>query len=93
MILEAYSPLGTGRIFDVPEMQKLAEKYDRTIAQICIHWSLQRGYLPLPKSVTPSRIEENLKVFDFELEEGDVQLIAGLTGCVGFSSDTDTRPF
>ena len=93
MILEAYSPLGTGRIFDVPEMQNLAEKYDRTIAQICIRWSLQRGYLPLPKSVTPSRIEENLKVFDFELDEDDVQLIAGLTGCVGFSSDPDTRPF
>ncbi|MBP5167738.1 MAG: aldo/keto reductase [Oscillospiraceae bacterium] len=93
MILEAYSPLGTGRIFDVPEMQNLAAKYDRTIAQICIRWSLQRGYLPLPKSVTPSRIEENLKVFDFELDEDDVKLIAGLTGCVGFSSDPDTRPF
>ncbi len=93
MILEAYSPLGTGKIFAVPEMQKLAEKYGRSIAQICIRWSLQRGYLPLPKSVTPSRIEENLKVFDFELEEEDVRLIAGLTGCVGFSSDPDQRPF
>ncbi|MBR6897647.1 MAG: aldo/keto reductase [Lachnospiraceae bacterium] len=93
MILEAYSPLGTGKIFAVPEMQKLAEKYGRSIAQICIRWSLQRGYLPLPKSVTPSRIEENLKVFDFELEEEDVRLIAGLTGCVGLSSDPDQRPF
>ncbi len=61
--------------------------------QICIRWSLQRGYLPLPKSVTPARIEENLKVFDFELEEADVQRIASLTGCVGLSSDPDTRPF
>ena len=56
MLLEAYSPLGMGHIFEVPEMQKLAEKYGRSIAQICIRWSLQRGYLPLPKSVTPSRI-------------------------------------
>lgn len=93
MILEAYSPLGTGKIFDVPQMQKLADKYGKSIAQICIRWSLQRGYLPLPKSVTPSRIEENLKVFDFALEEADVQLIASLTGCVGLSSDPDTRPF
>ncbi len=93
MLLEAYSPLGTGKIFDVPEMQRLAEKYDRSIAQICIRWSLQRGYLPLPKSVTPSRIEDNLKVFDFDLEETDVQLIAGLTGCVGFANDPDTRTF
>ncbi len=93
IILEAYSPLGTGKIFDVPEMKELAEKYDRSIAQICIRWSLQRGYLPLPKSVTPARIEENLKVFDFNLEEADVNLIAGLTGCVGLSGDPDTMSF
>ena len=93
MILEAYSPLGTGKIFDVPEMKEIAEKYGKSIAQICVRWSLQRGYLPLPKSVTPSRIEENLKVFDFELEESDVKLIADLKGCVGLSGDPDTKPF
>lgn len=93
MVIEAYSPLGTGRIFDVPEMQTLAKKYNRSIAQICIRWSLQRGYLPLPKSVTPSRIQENLHVFDFELSEDDVQLIASLKGCVGYASDPDTRTF
>ena len=93
MVIEAYSPLGTGRIFDVPEMQALAEKYGRSIAQICIRWSLQRGYLPLPKSVTPERIRENLKVFDFELAEEDVQLIADLKGCVGYASDPDNRAF
>lgn len=93
MILEAYSPLGTGKIFDVPQMQDLARKYGKSIAQICIRWSLQRGCLPLPKSVTPPRIEENLKVFDFELDPDDVALIASLTGCVGLSSDPDTRPF
>ncbi len=92
MIIEAYSPLGTGQIFEVPEMQELAKKYNRSIAQICIRWSLQRGYLPLPKSVTPSRIQENLKVFDFSLTDEDVQRIADLKGCVGYSSDPDTRP-
>ncbi len=93
MILEAYSPLGTGKIFEVPEMKDLAEKYGKSVAQICIRWSLQRGYLPLPKSVTPERIVENLKVFDFELDEDDVQMIANLTGCVGLSADPDTVPF
>ena len=93
MLLEAYSPLGVGRIFEVREMQQLAEKYGRSIAQICIRWSLQRGYLPLPKSVTPSRIQENLKVFDFELDDDDVQLIADLKGCVGFARDPDSTPF
>ena len=93
MILEAYSPLGTGKIFEVPEMKELAAKYGKSVAQVCVRWSLQRGYLPLPKSVTPSRIEENLKVFDFELSDEDVKLIAGLTGCVGLSGDPDTMPF
>ena len=93
MILEAYSPLGTGKIFSVPQMQELAEKYGKSIAQVCVRWSLQRGYLPLPKSVTPSRIEENLKVFDFELSDEDVKKIADLTGCVGLSGDPDTMPF
>ena len=93
MVLEAYSPLGIGQIFEVPEMQKLAEKYHRSIAQVCIRWSLQRGYLPLPKSVTPSRIQENLKVFDFELSEEDVRLIADLKGCVGYASDPDRTNF
>ena len=93
MILEAYSPLGTGQIFEVRQMKALAAKYNRSIAQICIRWSLQMGYLPLPKSVTPSRIEENLKVFDFELDDADVKLIANLKGCVGYASDPDTRTF
>ena len=93
IVLEAYSPLGMGKIFEVPEMIRLAEKYQRSIAQICIRWSLQMGFLPLPKSVTPSRIQENLQVFDFELAEEDVRKIAGLKGCVGYASDPDCRPF
>ena len=93
MVIEAYSPLGTGRIFEVPEMQELAKKYDRSIAQICVRWSLQRGYLPLPKSVTPSRIRENLKVFDFSLSDEDVQRIADLKGCVGYAPNPDDRNF
>ena len=93
MVLEAYSPLGTGKIFEVPQMQELAAKYGKSIAQICVRFSLQKGFLPLPKSVHADRIEENLKVFDFELENSDVELIAGLKGCVGYESDPDTRPF
>ncbi len=93
MILEAYSPLGNGKVFDVPEMKALADKYGKSIAQICIRWGLQQGYLPLPKSVTPSRIAYNLKVFDFTLSEEDVQLIANLKGCVGLSGDPDKMPF
>lgn len=93
ILLEAYSPLGVGKIFEVPEMKALAAKYGKSIAQICIRWSLQRGYLPLPKSVTPARIKENAEVFDFELEAADVQLIADMKGIVGYSKDPDTTTF
>lgn len=89
ILLEAYSPLGTGKIFNVPEMKQLSEKYGKSVAQICIRWSLQNEWLPLPKSVTPDRIAENINVFDFELSEEDTELIAGLTGCVGLSADPD----
>lgn len=93
ILLEAYSPLGVGKIFEIPEMQKLAEKYERSVAQICIRWSLQNGWLPLPKSVTPSRITENTRVFDFTISDEDVKLIAGLTGCAGLARDPDDTPF
>lgn len=93
ILLEAYSPLGVGRIFDVPEVAALARKYGRSVAQVCIRWSLQRGYLPLPKSVTAERIAENAKVFDFELEPEDVQLLADMKGVCGFSNDPDATNF
>ena len=89
ILLEAYSPLGTGKIFSVPQMRETAEKYGKSIAQICIRWSLQNGFLPLPKSMNSDRITENLDVFGFELSDEDMKMIAGLTGCVGFSNDPD----
>ena len=90
MLLEAYSPLGVGKVFEVPQMKDLARKYGKSIAQIAIRWSLQRGYLPLPKSVTAERIHENTRIFDFQLDDEDVELIAGLKGCVGYSADPDS---
>lgn len=93
ILLEAYSPLGTGRIFEVPEMQKLAAKYGKSIAQICVRWSLQMGFLPLPKSVNEERIKENGEVFDFELSGEDVKFIANLKGVCGFSKDPDQTTF
>lgn len=93
ILLEAYSPLGTGRIFNVPEMQELSRKYGKSIAQICIRWSLQNGFLPLPKSVSSQRIEENGQVFDFILSDEDMALIAGLKDCCGPTKNPDTIVF
>lgn len=80
ILLEAYSPLGTGSIFDNPVVQNLAAKYGKSIAQVALRWSLQKGFLPLPKSVTPNNIEANLQIFDFELSEEDVDKLDKLDG-------------
>ncbi|CAI54332.1 Putative aldo/keto reductase (oxidoreductase) [Latilactobacillus sakei subsp. sakei 23K] len=93
LLLEAYSPLGTGKIFDVPEMKTLAAKYQRSIPQIASRWSLQHGFLPLPKSVHANYIQENTQLFDFELTPEDMQTIDQLDGVVGKAKDPDTATF
>lgn len=70
--VEAWSPLGQGEVLKDSVIVSLAEKYDKTAAQICLRWELQHGVLPLPKSVTPARIASNLQVFDFVLAEEDM---------------------
>lgn len=75
ILIEAWSPIGRGRFFDNHELQKIAEKYGKTVAQICLRWELQKGVCPLPKSVTPSRIVENVDVFDFVISDEDILAI------------------
>lgn len=72
ILVEAWSPLGTGKMLSNPTLMKIAEKYGKSVAQLCIRWCLQNNTLPLPKSITPSRIEENAKVFDFEVTGEDM---------------------
>ncbi|KAI1258535.1 NADP-dependent oxidoreductase domain-containing protein [Xylariaceae sp. FL1019] len=75
IVLEAYCPVVRGQKFDDPEVKKLAEKYGKTPAQILIRWSLQKGYVPLPKSVTPSRIQENADVYGFNMTDTEVEAL------------------
>lgn len=77
----------------MPEIMALADKYHKTIAQVVLRWSLQHGFLPLPKSITPSRIKENTEVFDFQLSAEDMQIIDSLDGVVGKAEDPDTTDF
>ena len=93
MVVEGYSPLGTGAIFSNEFMKSLSEKYKRSIAQICIRWSIQSGCIPLPKSVTESRIKENLNVFDFELDAEDIEKIANLNCDIKLARNPDEAPF
>lgn len=75
---EAWSPLGRGQVLTDPAIVGLAEKYGRTPAQITIRWHLQLGNLVIPKASTAGRIKENFAVFDFELDEEDLDGIAAL---------------
>lgn len=93
MLLQAYSPLGQGAIFDTPEIENIADKYHKSVAQISLRWSLQMGFLPLPKSVTRERIEANTDIFDFQLAEEDMAILTNLTGQCGASKDPDSVPF
>lgn len=77
---ESWSPLAQGGegVFDTDIIQALAAKYQKTPAQIVIRWHLDRGLIVIPKSVTPSRIQENFDVFDFRLEKEELSQIQSL---------------
>lgn len=93
IVLEAYSPFGAGLIFGIPEMNALAEKYGKSISQICLRWCLQMGFVPLPKSANPMRIKQNAEIFDFELSDEDMNIISGLSGSCGEAPDPDNILF
>lgn len=79
IVTEAWSPLGSGRgLLEVPTVAAVAHKHGRTPAQVVLRWHLQLGHVVIPKSVTPSRITENIEVFDFELDDDDLAAFAAL---------------
>ena len=90
--IEAYSPLGTGAALKSSQLNALSEKYGRSAGQLCLRWAVQMGFIPLPKSVTPARIRENLDVFDFSLAPEDMAFISGLNCCEP-AIDPDTIHF
>ncbi|WP_405900856.1 aldo/keto reductase [Streptomyces sp. NBC_00727] len=79
ILTEAWSPLGSGKgLLEVPTVLAVARKHGRTPAQAVLRWHLQTGNVVIPKSVTPSRIAENIDVFDFELDADDLAAFTAL---------------
>lgn len=78
--VEAWSPLGGtgGNLLTDQRLLDIGEKYGKSSAQVVLRWDLQRGVIPLPKSVHSTRIMQNIHVFDFELDESEMQLISSL---------------
>ena len=91
ILVEAWSPLGTGRMLTDRRLQDIASKYGKSVAQLCIRWCLQNGVLPLPKSVTPSRIVENADIFDFHLSDEDMATINSMPYFGGSGLHPNTR--
>lgn len=78
--LEAWAPFGEGRgnLFELPELKRIANQYQKTVAQVILRWHLQRGIIVIPKTTHVDRMRENFNVFDFSLTPADMEIIAAL---------------
>jgi 2,5-diketo-D-gluconate reductase A len=91
ILTEAWSPIARGGdLLQDPVVVGLADKHGRTPAQVVLRWQIQLGNVVIPKSVTPSRIVENIAVFDFALDDDDMAAIAALDRGQRTGPDPDT---
>ncbi|ACA37988.1 aldo/keto reductase [Lysinibacillus sp. fkY74-1] len=89
----AWSPLGRGGVLDDSTILEISKEIGKTTAQVVLRWHLQNDTLIIPKSVTPSRIEENAQIFDFELTQTQMEKIASLNRNQRFGQDPDHFKF
>ena len=78
--IEAWAPFGEGRggLFENPALVEIAQKYKKTTAQVILRWHIQCGVIVIPKSTHKERMQENLNIFDFALDQADMKLISEL---------------
>jgi 2,5-diketo-D-gluconate reductase A len=87
---EAWSPIAQGKVLDDPVVRAVARRVERTPAQVVLRWHIQRGDIVFPKSVTPARVAENFRLFDFELSTRDMAEITALGRGERTGADPDT---
>ena len=90
IVTEAWSPLAQGAVLDDPVITEIAAAHNRTAGQIVLRWHVELGNVVFPKSMTPSRIEENIDIFDFELSAEEVERIEALDRGMRTGPDPDT---
>lgn len=93
LLSEAYSPLGTGGLLGNETVNEIASEVGKSPAQVLIRWSLEHGFLPLPKSVHDKYIRANAEVFDFNLSSEQMNKLDSLHGVSGLATDPDTANF
>jgi 2,5-diketo-D-gluconate reductase A len=90
IVTEAWAPIARGRVLDDPVITTIAKRAERTPAQVTLRWAIQRGDVVFPKSVTRSRVEENFRLFDFELADDEMAEITALDRQERTGPDPDT---
>ncbi|MEQ7049663.1 aldo/keto reductase [Paenibacillaceae sp. P-4] len=90
---EAWSPLMQGQLLDQPELQEIASKHGKSVAQVILRWDLQHGVITIPKSIKEHRIVENASIFDFELTPEEMERIDGLNQHHRVGPDPDNFDF
>lgn len=88
--LEGWSPLGNGKMMKREPLRKMARHYDKTVDQLCLRYCIQKKIIPLPKSVNPERIKENIDIFDFEITKEDIDELDKMPYMGGSGLDADT---
>ena len=91
--LEAWSPLMQGQLLDNEVIQEIANKHNKSVAQVILRWDLQNGVVTIPKSTKEHRIVENANVFDFELTKEEMEIIDGLNQNHRVGPDPDNFDF
>lgn len=87
IVVEAWAPLGKGKMLSNETLINIAKKYNKSTAQLCLKWCLQNDVIPLPKSENESRMKQNLDLFDFEITEEDMEMINNMEFFAGSDMD------
>lgn len=90
IIVEAWSPLGSGKMLKREALKKIADKYNVSVAKLCIKWCIQNGTIPIPKSTKIENMKDNLDVFNFEINDEDMEEINKMPYMGGSGLDSDT---
>lgn len=91
--VEAWSPLMVGKLFDNEILKEIADKYNKSVAQVILRWDLENNIVTIPKSTNESRIIQNSNIFDFQLTKEEVERISSLNQDLRVGPDPDNFDF